>query len=80
MCIFSKYKNIIGEPGTGIHKYRLNDAAFVDYIVILASAIIISKKCNIPLVLTTILLFIVGEIFHYLFCVKTSTLKYLKIF
>lgn len=72
------YKFIFGKPGEGAHKYRINDAAAVDYILTIIGAILISKYFQTPLVLTTVILFLVGELLHYVFCVETSTIKWLK--
>ena len=31
--MFCKYKNIFGEPNTGLHEYRILDIAIVDKII-----------------------------------------------
>ena len=67
MC---KYKDIFGKPGTGIHKYRWNKTAIVDYLGTIMLSMIISKVCDKPLVLTTIVCFIIGELLHYIFCIE----------
>jgi len=69
-------KNLFGKPNEGLHSYRLNDVAIVDYVLTIILAIFISKRISAPLVLTTVILFILGEIFHYLFCVETSTIRF----
>jgi len=74
MC---KYKDIFGKPGTGIHKYRWNKTAIVDYLGTIMFSMIISKVCDKPLVLTTIVCFIIGELFHYIFCIDTQAIKFL---
>ena len=79
MCIFKKYKNILGVPKQGIHKIRFLDTALNDYIGTIIIAIIITYFSKIPLVLSTIISFIFGEILHYLFGVETNSLKYLNI-
>lgn len=79
MCIFKKYKNILGVPKEGVHKLRFLDTALNDYIGTILLAIMLTFFTKIPLVLSTIMLFIVGEILHYLFGVETNTLKYLNI-
>lgn len=79
MDIFKKYKNILGEPKKGVHKYRFFNTAFVDYILSLILAIIITYLTNIPLVLTTIIILSLGIILHILFGVPTNTTKYLGI-
>ena len=79
MCIFSKYKNIFGEAGKGVHSYRFLNTALVDYIVTILLAILLTYLTDIPLVLTTIGLLVLGLILHYLFGVNTNSLKYLGI-
>ena len=79
MCIFEKYKNVLGVPKQGVHKLRFLDTALNDYIGTILLAIIFTFYTKIPLVLSTIFSFIVGEILHYLFGVETNALKYLNI-
>jgi hypothetical protein len=79
ICPFSKYKNILGIIGKGIHKYRFQNTAIMDYIFTIILAFITTYFSNIPLVLTTIMWLVLGIIFHILFGVKTNTLKYLGI-
>ncbi len=75
--IFQEYKYILGKPKQGVHKTRLLDAAAFDYIGTILLALIFSYNTKIPLVLSTIIMFILGELVHYLFGLKTNTLKYL---
>jgi hypothetical protein len=75
--MLTKYKNILGVPKEGIHAIRLLDAAAIDYIGTIIGSIIISYFTKIPLVLTTIAMFILGILAHLLFGVETSTVKYL---
>jgi len=79
LCPFSKYKNIFGEPGVGLHSYRFLGVAIVDYIMTIVLAMIITKITGLPLVLSTILMFILGFIFHVTFGVSTDTTKFLGI-
>lgn len=79
MCIFKKYKNVLGVPKEGVHKLRFLDTALNDYIGTILLAIMLTFFTKVPLVLTTIMSFILGEILHYLFGVETNTLKYLNI-
>lgn len=75
------FKDIFGRPREGVHKPRVfgTDTALIDYILTIISAILISKLTKVPLVLTTIILLILGEFMHYLFCIPTRTLSYLHI-
>jgi hypothetical protein len=79
MCIFSKYKNIFGEVGKGVHSYRFLNTALVDYSLTILGAILLTYLTDIPLVITTIGLLVLGLILHYLFGVNTNSLKYLGI-
>ena len=79
MCVFSQYDKLFGEIGKGVHKYRFLDVALSDYIMTIFGAMLITYITKIPLVITTIGLFILGIILHYLFGVETNTLKYLGI-
>jgi len=79
ICPYSKYRNALGTIGKGIHKYRFLNTAIVDYILTIIAAFITTYFSNIPLVLTTIVWFIMGIVLHILFGVETNTLKYLNI-
>ena len=77
-----KYKDILGKPKEGIHKYRLFGIAIMDFIFTIIIAIILSclikcifkikyKLLNLFLV-TLFILLILGIILHRLFCVRTT--------
>lgn len=72
-----KYKNLFGEPGIGIHSFRIFNISVLDVLVVLLAALIISKLCGFSLKWTTIILFIVGIIVHRLLCVRTTVDKFL---
>ena len=74
-----QYKYIFGVPGQGIHQYRFLDTAIVDYIGSIMIAMIITKFTKVPLVITTICVFLLGILLHYLFCMKTGTEIWLSI-
>ena len=40
-----KYKNILGEPGKGVHSYKIFNISIVDVILTLIVAYIISYIC-----------------------------------
>jgi len=77
LCPFKNYSNIFGLPGKGFHKIRLLDVALGDYVGTIFLAIILSYLTNIPLVLSTIFMYIFSIFLHMLFGVPTSALKYL---
>tara|TARA_B100000745_G_C19899461_1_gene301259 strand:+ start:78 stop:335 length:258 start_codon:yes stop_codon:yes gene_type:complete len=78
-CPFKQFSDIFGKPNTGIHKIKLGDTSIIDYFGTILGAMIISYYSEIPLVITTIVILIIGILFHLLFGVNTSSLKYLGI-
>jgi hypothetical protein len=68
-----QYKYIFGRPGEGIHKYKFLGTSIVDYIGTIFLAMILTKFTGIPLVLTTIAMFVLGILLHLLFCSRTGT-------
>lgn len=70
-------KNLVGEPKTGVHAIRFMNTAIVDYILAILLAIVITYITQIPLVLTTIGVLIIGVITHYIFDIETGTTKLL---
>ena len=78
-CPLNKYKNILGIPSQGIHQYRFLDTAVADYIMTIMLSCLFTYISKIPLVLTTIICFILGIILHIIFGVETNTLTCLGI-
>jgi hypothetical protein len=72
-----KYKNALGEPGKGIHSYRLGGIAIADVIMTIIGAYFISLAFRWNFVYTLIGLFILGIILHHIFCVRTTIDKLL---
>jgi hypothetical protein len=72
-----KYKNILGEPGKGIHSYRLFGVAIADVIMTIIAAALISYFFKYSFIATLVILFILGVVLHKLFCVKTTIDKLL---
>ena len=73
----SQFSKILGIPGKGVHRFRILDVAAVDYFLTLIGALILSYLTQIPLVLSTIGLLILGVILHTLFGIPTNAVKYL---
>ena len=67
-----KYKNIFGEPRTGVHSIRIADFAIVDIILTIFAGIVISRLLNIPLFYVLVILFLSSIIIHRIFCVQTK--------
>lgn len=72
-----RYKNIFGEPGTGIHKYRVMNIAILDVIVTLLIAFILSKLFRHTFLFSLAYLILLMIIIHRVFCVRTTTDKFL---
>jgi hypothetical protein len=70
-----KYKNLFGEPNTGIHSYRLFGVAIIDTFIMILLGIFIAKIINIPYWIGIFISFISGIIMHRLFCVRTTVDK-----
>ena len=78
-CPFKNFRDIFGKPNTGIHKIKLGDTSIIDYLATIIGAMVISYYTKIPLVIMTIIILLFGILFHILFGVNTSSLKYLGI-
>jgi hypothetical protein len=78
-CPFSEYRDLLGIPGKGVHSIRFINTPIVDYVLTLIAAMCTSLFTKVPLVITTIMWFLLGIILHILFGVQTTTLTYLGI-
>ena len=76
-CPFSRYRDALGTPGKGLHKYRFLGTSIVDYVLALVSAAVMTHFTGIPLVLSTIAWLVLGIVSHMLFGVKTGATGYL---
>ena len=72
-----KYKDLIGAPNTGIHSYRIFNIAYIDVLVTLLGAYVISLYVSYTFTTVAIIVFIAGIIAHRLFCVRTTVDKFL---
>lgn len=78
MTFLCKYKDIFGKPNEGWRKkYRIFDISIGDVIVVIIFGYIISLLTKYPFIWTLFYLFILGIIFHRLFCVRTRVDKWL---
>jgi len=75
LCPFKKFKNKLGIPGKGIHRYRFLNTAIFDYVLTIIMAFVTTYLLHTPLVLTTIAWFILGICMHVLFGVETNSVK-----
>jgi len=68
-----KYNNIFGEVGKGVHSYRIFDIAIIDVVLtIIVAYIIYTINPKYSFLTILLCLFILGIIFHRIFCVKTT--------
>ncbi len=81
-----KYKDLFGEPGKGIHKYRLFNIAIIDVILTIILAYIIymlyykykrGKRNKFIFIGILIILFASSIVIHRLFGVRTTVDKLL---
>jgi|LakMenEpi03Aug12_release.lakeMendotaPanAssembly.Ray.scaffolds.fasta_scaffold3350579_1 hypothetical protein len=75
-----KYKDIFGEPGTGVHKYRVFDIAIVDVlatIIVVYGIYLLLQYFGYRVYYYTLLLcaFILGIVLHRIFGVRTTVDK-----
>lgn len=70
--MYCEYKNLFGEPGKGLHKYRIFNIAIVDVILTILGAFLLSKVFKESFALILVALFLLGIILHHIFCVKTT--------
>ena len=77
MLKLCQYKNILGIPKKGLHKYRFMNFAIVDVLLTFVLAYYIqytfSKTTNYWIIL--FVCFLSGIFFHYIFCVETTLHK-----
>lgn len=71
------YKDLFGEPNTGLHTYRIFDIAIVDVLSTIAGAYVISWMFSYSFIVIFILLIVVSIILHRAFCVRTTVDKWL---
>ena len=77
-----KYSDMVGKPNTSVHKYRFLNIAIVDVIATIIVAYIIYYICYYMNIKTSfsyilIILFLLGILMHYIFCVKTTINQFL---
>ena len=77
MLNLCKYSGIFGEPGTGVHRYRLFGVAIVDVVMTIIGGFLISWVSGWPFWIVLAVLFLSGIFLHRLFCVRTTVDKLL---
>ncbi len=67
-----QYKNIFGEPGKGVHSYRILNIAVVDMIGTILLALLLAKLFSTSFWCMFIILLLLSIIIHKVFCVETT--------
>jgi hypothetical protein len=76
---FCQYKDIFGKPNEGIRRtYRLFDISLVDTIPAILLGVIFARLLNVHWIVGVLISFVLGIIFHKLFCVNTTINRRLK--
>jgi hypothetical protein len=75
MTAFCKYKHIFGKEGQGIHSIRLMNFAIVDVLGTIIGAVILAWVLNVNPLIMIVFAFVMGILFHRLFCVNTTLNK-----
>jgi uncharacterized membrane protein YcaP (DUF421 family) len=78
MVNLCKYKNIFGKPREGVHSIRILDIAIVDVLATIISAFLFAKLFNLSFLTTLVILFLLGILMHWLFCVETTVNVFLR--
>lgn len=77
MINLCEYKDMLGEPGKGVHSYRIFNIAIVDLLLVIVIAYVLSNGtvgdfvCNLGILLG------LGVVCHRIFCVRTTVDKIL---
>lgn len=71
-----KYKDILGKPNEGIHSVRVGGLAAFDVFATMFLSLAIYGYTKINPIYILIVLLIVGELLHYMFCVDTPIIRY----
>lgn len=74
---YCAYSDIFGEPGTGIHNYRIFDIAIFDVAGTLLLSYALSILFDQSYVLMTIIVFLIGIIIHAAMCVRTKIHRFI---
>jgi len=71
-CPFKKFKFIFGKEGQGVHSLRIFNIAIIDVLLTIIAAIIITYFTKLNFWIILFILFILGILFHRIFCVNTT--------
>lgn len=74
-----KYKDSLGVPREGVHARRMFDLAFWDIFGTIVISYAISRLFGVGFIITLIIILILAEALHLLFCVETPITKMIKL-
>jgi len=74
--MFCEYKDSLGVPGQGFHTHLMG-IAWRDTLATIVGGFIIALVFKFNILYTIIATFIIGILFHRLFCVRTTVDKFL---
>lgn len=69
------YANALGRAGEGVHATRVLDMSLNDWLMTILVAGLMSWLFKLDFVYTLVALFVLGEVLHYIFGVKSAFLK-----
>lgn len=73
MSDLCKYRDILGKPKMGVHAYRFMNLAYVDLVMTIFGAYVLSRTYKrLSWLGWFFILLIMGVILHYIFCVNTT--------
>ena len=72
-------ENALGEPGKGFHATRIGGLALYDILGTIAIALLTSYYFGIPIWASLIGWFLLGEVLHWYFGVKTAFLGWFNV-
>ena len=70
-------ENIFGEPNKGFHATRIGGLALYDILGTIGLALATTYFFNISLLWSLVAWFVLGEVLHWYFGVKTAFMKFL---
>jgi hypothetical protein len=76
-CPFRDFRDLFGKPGQGVHQYKFKGTSIVDYMIVIGVAFLVTYVTDIPLVLTTIGILLLGIVAHMLVGLPTQSIKFL---
>ncbi len=79
MNLLCKYKDIFGKPEKGLHARRLFGFAMWDIIGTIMLGFLVFRVTQLELITSIIIMFILAQFFHWLFCVDTAFMKLLHL-